>query len=322
MAETKTSNSNKRKFDEISDEMPQEYMLMLKHPNCKIYIKNGIVYKVVDNFSKIHDEIRILKILQEIPNNKRIVKFYGYEKIGNNHALKFEKLNISLFDYIYSPKYNKNMTIFNVLKILFQTLDGMCFLRDNKIMHLDLKPGNIMIDKNGFIKIIDFGLSRLEHEKLVVLVQTRWYRAPEILMRHVDTQKTKISYYTDMWSFGCIIYELLTFEPMFQYETEVELLLKIFSLLGVPPYKMIKNWQFANQYFNIQNKIVTFKKELNISTEQEKIVKSIKVRNEKENYTHILQNIIIDTLIYDGNKRPTCHFLRDMFGDLIGSYTD
>lgn len=82
-------------------------------------------------------------------------------------------------------------------------------------MHRDLKPQNLLIDKNGSIKLADFGLARafgvpirtLTHEVL-----TLWYRAPEILLGQKEYSTP-----VDIWSIGCIFYELAHRSTIYNY---------------------------------------------------------------------------------------------------------
>jgi cyclin-dependent kinase 2 len=95
-----------------------------------------------------------------------------------------------------------------------------------------LKPQNLLIDKNGKIKLADFGLARafsvpirtLTHE-----VETLWYRAPEILLGQKE-----YSLPVDIWSIGCIFAEMVEKKPLFMGDSEIDQIFKIFSLHGTP----------------------------------------------------------------------------------------
>ncbi|KAK9926688.1 hypothetical protein M0R45_023903 [Rubus argutus] len=96
----------------------------------------------------------------------------------------------------------------------------------------DLKTVNILLNKEGELKICDFGLSRQYGSPLKPYtsgVVTLWYRAPELLLgqKHYSTA-------IDMWSVGCIMAELLAKKVLFQGETDVGQLGKIFETLGTP----------------------------------------------------------------------------------------
>ncbi|CAG8775970.1 7781_t:CDS:2, partial [Acaulospora morrowiae] len=81
---------------------------------------------------------------------------------------------------------------------LKQLLEGTYYLHQQKILHRDLKAANLLIDNKGILKIADFGLSRpLQDKTLTGCVVTRWYRAPELLLKH-KRYNTAI----DMWAIG------------------------------------------------------------------------------------------------------------------------
>lgn len=86
--------------------------------------------------------------------------------------------------------------------------------QDLDIIHCDLKPENIMLrhPNRSIIKVIDFGSSCLSTERVYTYIQSRFYRAPEIILG--------MQYGTaiDMWSFGCILAELYTGYPLFPGE--------------------------------------------------------------------------------------------------------
>ena len=108
-------------------------------------------------------------------------------------------------------------------------------MTENNIVHCDLKPENILlrkINKSG-IKIIDFGSGCFENEKIYTYIQSRFYRAPEIVLG--------IPYNSaiDMWSFGCIVFECLVGVPIFAGENENDQMASIMEVVGIPPRSLI-----------------------------------------------------------------------------------
>ena len=89
------------------------------------------------------------------------------------------------------------------------------YLHSAGILHRDLKPSNILLDSGCKIKVCDFGLSRTLYQYdnkepiMTEFIATRWYRAPEVLFGSVN-----YSIKSDMWSLGCLIYELYAERPL------------------------------------------------------------------------------------------------------------
>lgn len=117
-----------------------------------------------------------------------------------------------------------------------QMLDGLAALHSRHWMHRDLKPDNVLITASGAVKLADFGhAARVPLGEtgttrgLFFRVVTLWYRPPELLMqaRHYGPA-------VDMWSFGCILAELIMRQPLFAGADEADQLARIFRLLGTP----------------------------------------------------------------------------------------
>ena len=84
-------------------------------------------------------------------------------------------------------------------------------------MHRDLKPQNILINSKGDVKIADYGLGRIVGKRLITMskeIETLWYRSPELLFGTL-----RYDYSVDIWSLGCIFYELAEHRILFQGES-------------------------------------------------------------------------------------------------------
>jgi dual specificity tyrosine-phosphorylation-regulated kinase 2/3/4 len=136
---------------------------------------------------------------------------------------------MNLYEFIKSNKF-RGLTLNLLRRIAIQILQALSFMRRHKIIHCDLKPENILLkqpDRSG-IKIIDLGSSCFDSEKLYTYIQSRYYRCPEVILGYSYDMAI------DMWSFGCIIFELYTGFPCYPGESEKDQLQRIMEVLGKP----------------------------------------------------------------------------------------
>ena len=174
-------------------------------------------------------EISILKQLHH-PNIVNLLDLiHGEKKL----YLVFEFLDHDLKKYLnlngspLSPQLVKSY--------LYQILLAIKYCHSKRILHRDLKPQNLLIDKNGIIKVGDFGLARafgIPIKTLTHEILTLWYRAPEILLGQRE-YSTPI----DIWSIGLIFYEMAHRKPLFAGDCEIDQIFKIFQMYGTPTEK-------------------------------------------------------------------------------------
>ena len=115
---------------------------------------------------------------------------------------------------------------------VYQILRGLKAVHSAKVLHRDLKPGNLLVNKNCDLKICDFGLARgvdSGSQALTEYVVTRWYRAPELLVEN-ETYGPEI----DIWSVGCILAEFLGRKAIFPGRDYLQQLRLIVECLGAP----------------------------------------------------------------------------------------
>lgn len=133
---------------------------------------------------------------------------------------------MDLKNYLDNIKPGKYMEPELVKSYLFQINEAILFCHQRRVLHRDLKPQNLLITRDGTIKVADFGLGRAFGIPVRVYtheVVTLWYRAPEVLLG-----SEKYSCPIDIWSLGCIFAEMATKRPLFQGDSEIDQLFRIF----------------------------------------------------------------------------------------------
>ena len=143
-------------------------------------------------------------------------------------------LSINLYEFIKMNNF-QGFSLNLIKRFAIQILISLFLMKEHSIVHCDMKPENILlrkINKSG-IKIIDFGSGCFEKDKIYTYIQSRFYRAPEIVLGIPYTPAI------DMWSFGCILYELVMGYPLFPGEDEKDHLAMIMEVKGIPPRSVL-----------------------------------------------------------------------------------
>ncbi|XP_063239591.1 cyclin-dependent kinase 1 isoform X2 [Bacillus rossius redtenbacheri] len=177
-------------------------------------------------------EISLLKELQH-PNIVRLEDVLMEEP---RLYLIFEFLSMDLKRYLDQLGPGKYLDAERTRSFLYQVVRAILFCHQRRVLHRDLKPQNLLVGSDGVIKVADFGLGRAfgipvriyTHE-----VVTLWYRAPEVLLG-----ATRYSCPVDMWSIGCIFSEMASKRPLFQGDSEIDQLFRIFRVLRTPTEKL------------------------------------------------------------------------------------
>ncbi|XP_026221782.1 mitogen-activated protein kinase 12 [Anabas testudineus] len=118
--------------------------------------------------------------------------------------------------------------------LVYQMLKGLKYIHSAGIIHRDLKPGNLAINQDCELKILDFGLARQADSEMTGYVVTRWYRAPEVILNWMHYTQT-----VDIWSVGCIMAEMLQGKPLFKGSDHLDQLTEIMKVTGTPTQEFI-----------------------------------------------------------------------------------
>ncbi|EKE39300.1 hypothetical protein ENUP19_0050G0075 [Entamoeba nuttalli] len=172
--------------------------------------------------------VREIAVLLEL-KHPNVVDLYDIYLEDKFLYLVFEFCDEDLYQFM---SRSSKIPINETRSIVYQILQGLAFCHYHQILHRDMKPQNILINKNGTIKLGDFGLARLttiNDRKYTSEVVTLWYRAPEILLG-----ATQYGGAIDIWSTAAIFGELINKEELFKGRCKIDQLFKIFSQLGTP----------------------------------------------------------------------------------------
>ena len=151
-----------------------------------------------------------------------------------------------LYKYISKSDWTPYFTLPRVRSIAHQCLTALAYIHDLNLIHCDLKPENILIKSLSrcLVKVIDFGSSCFLRDPHSSYVQSRSYRAPEVVLGLPYSQKI------DVWSLGCILCELITSKVLFNNKSVTTLLAGHISACGDFPSHMVAEGRHAHLYFN------------------------------------------------------------------------
>ncbi|KAH7126828.1 kinase-like domain-containing protein [Dendryphion nanum] len=186
--------------------------------------------------------IREISLMKEL-KHENIVLLHDVIHTENKLMLVFEFMDKDLKRYMDSRGDRGALDPPTIKSFMYQLLKGIAFCHDNRVLHRDLKPQNLLINTRGQLKLADFGLARafgIPVNTFSNEVVTLWYRAPDVLLGS-RTYNTSI----DIWSAGCIMAEMYTGRPLFPGTTNEDQLQKIFRLMGTPSER---SWPGISQF--------------------------------------------------------------------------
>lgn len=240
---------------------------MISYGSTSIIIKNdnNTITKRYHNMSEIIDNNipkREITFLKKINNHKNIIKLISYKEY--NEKIYEIELEYCELGCLYQ-NYNINWKI--KLNYSSQIISGLNYIHNNNIIHGDLNSSNIIINKNGIIKICDFGGSKFVNEDIEVM-DTIPYVSPE------QIKLGKISFKSDIYSYGIILLEMIYNERLFlNYDIseiiniiENDKVLEVYNINIKKTPIMYKNILKKCLSINVENRIDTnnCKKYINI----------------------------------------------------------
>lgn len=206
--------------------------------------------KIIRNDKKFEKQARReLKILEHLlmedsEGSANVVHMKNSFMFRNHACIVFELMSLNLYELIKKNRFQSFDTSL-VRNFSHSILLALSTLSRARIIHGDLKPENILLKQPGKsgLKVIDFGSSCYEGASLYSYVQSRFYRAPEVILGAPYTCAI------DMWSLGCIVTELLTGLPLLPGEEEQDQMALCMELLGLPPPQLISRGRRSHKFF-------------------------------------------------------------------------
>ncbi|KAI8376597.1 kinase-like domain-containing protein [Choanephora cucurbitarum] len=209
-----------------------------------------VAVKIIRNKKRFHAQaLTEIKILEQLmkwdPKNKHYnVKMMDSFYFRDHLCIVFECLSLNLYEILQQNSY-QGFSMGLVKRFAYQILQALSLLSEHNVIHCDLKPENILLkqpDRSG-IRIIDYGSSCFVNEKVYTYIQSRFYRAPEVILG------MDYGLAIDMWSTGCILAELYTGRPLFPGENEPDQLACIMQLIGLPSKDYLERCSRKKQFF-------------------------------------------------------------------------
>jgi len=164
--------------------------------------------------------------------HENIVGLHDVIHTENKLMLVFEYMDGDLKKFMDTQGERGALKPTLIKSFMWQLLKGIEFCHQNRVLHRDLKPQNLLINGKGQLKLGDFGLARafgIPVNTFSNEVVTLWYRAPDVLLGS-RTYNTSI----DIWSAGCIMAEMYTGRPLFPGTTNEDQIVRIFRIMGTP----------------------------------------------------------------------------------------
>nr|XP_039318759.1 MAPK/MAK/MRK overlapping kinase isoform X6 [Saimiri boliviensis boliviensis] len=210
-------------------------MQSLRDGNCYACKQMKQRFESIEQVNSLR-EIQALRRLNPHPNILMLHEVVFDRKSGSL-ALICELMDMNIYELIRGRRYPLSEK--KIMHYMYQLCKSLDHIHRNGIFHRDVKPENILI-KQDVLKLADFGSCRSVYSKqpYTEYISTRWYRAPECLL--TDGFYT---YKMDLWSAGCVFYEIASLQPLFPGANELDQISKIHDVIGTPAQKTLTKFK-------------------------------------------------------------------------------
>lgn len=216
---------------------------------CLKVIKNN-----KDFFDQSLDEIKLLQFINSKgdPDDNHVLRVIDFFYYKEHLFIVSELLKENLYEFgrfVRETDNEEYYTMPRLKKIMQQVLEALSFVHSLKLIHCDIKPENIVIKSFSRceVKLIDFGSSCFTTDHLTTYIQSRSYRAPEVIIGH------KYDSRIDIWSIGAVLAELYTGYVLFQNDSVASMLSRITGILGPFPQYVVQSGRDSGKYFTLSN---------------------------------------------------------------------
>lgn len=209
-----------------------------------------VAIKIIRNKKRFHAqalvEVNILRRINEwdMEDKHHIIQRTTDFYFRGHFCIATELLSINLYEAVKANDF-RGFSVDILRRFAEQLLQCLSLLHQHRVIHCDLKPENILLSHplKSAIKVIDFGSSCFENEKVYTYIQSRFYRSPEVILG------MRYGMEIDMWSLGCILAELYSGYPIFPGENEQEQLACIMEIFGPPDMALLERCTRAKIFF-------------------------------------------------------------------------
>ncbi|XP_066502431.1 dual specificity tyrosine-phosphorylation-regulated kinase 4-like isoform X1 [Hoplias malabaricus] len=214
-----------------------------------------VAIKIIRNNPSHHKqgmvELRMLHYLRRrnIDSTYNVIRMEEFFYFRNHLCFTFDLMGPNLDEKIKreGPYGFSQEMVRHFAEMLLKSLN---ILKEKKIVHSDLKPGNIVESQDGLgITVVDFGCSYNEDFRPRTGIGTRFYRPPELMLGQPS------SCAIDMWSLGCILAELDTGRPLFPGADENDQIERIAEVIGLPPYYVLQTGYSRHRFFDVDESL-------------------------------------------------------------------
>ncbi|KAK2964208.1 putative serine/threonine protein kinase [Blattamonas nauphoetae] len=204
-------------------------------------IKTGKLYDSHSNF-----ECRVLQdlVFMDPEDKNHMIRYVDHFRFRGHFCIVTEILGKSVRSILVKQNY-RGFTFPIISQIVSQVVDSLCVIHSMGLIHGDIKTDNILIDGVlPHVRLADFGSSVFEKQASIrSYIQSRHTRAPEIILGGVPTCAI------DIWSVGCLAFELLCGLPLFPGTDEHNMLKRMIKMNGNIPSHLIEQSQYRYKFF-------------------------------------------------------------------------